>query len=163
MKVLLISTYELGRQPFGLASPAAWLAAAGATVYCLDKGDQWIYQGRLGEENETMAMVVYNGKLYAGSLPLAKVYRYDGGTTWTAKLEGELSTLGLDPTAPAVTLGWAVVLRKPGDRVAAGDALARLYYGSEDRLSPARRLVTEAFVDGDEAPPAAPLVLEVVR
>jgi radical SAM superfamily enzyme YgiQ (UPF0313 family) len=36
MKVLLISTYELGRQPFGLASPAAWLAAAGATVNCLD-------------------------------------------------------------------------------------------------------------------------------
>ncbi len=25
MKVLLLSTYELGRQPFGLASPAAWL------------------------------------------------------------------------------------------------------------------------------------------
>ncbi len=29
LKVLLISTYELGRQPFGLASPAAWLRAAG--------------------------------------------------------------------------------------------------------------------------------------
>ena len=27
MHVLLISTYEMGRQPFGLASPAAWLAA----------------------------------------------------------------------------------------------------------------------------------------
>ena len=36
MNVLLISTYELGRQPFGLASPAAWLAATGATVNCLD-------------------------------------------------------------------------------------------------------------------------------
>jgi radical SAM superfamily enzyme YgiQ (UPF0313 family) len=36
MNVLLISTYELGRQPFGLASPAAWLAAAGATVNCFD-------------------------------------------------------------------------------------------------------------------------------
>jgi radical SAM superfamily enzyme YgiQ (UPF0313 family) len=36
MNVLLISTYELGRQPFGLASPATWLAAAGATVNCLD-------------------------------------------------------------------------------------------------------------------------------
>jgi radical SAM superfamily enzyme YgiQ (UPF0313 family) len=36
MNVLLISTYELGRQPFGLASPAAWLVAAGATVSCLD-------------------------------------------------------------------------------------------------------------------------------
>lgn len=34
--VLLVSTYELGHQPFGLASPAAWLKAAGADVACLD-------------------------------------------------------------------------------------------------------------------------------
>ncbi|HEV2290149.1 MAG TPA: CUAEP/CCAEP-tail radical SAM protein [Candidatus Acidoferrales bacterium] len=36
MKVLLISTYELGRQPFGLASPAAWLRKRGDEVVCLD-------------------------------------------------------------------------------------------------------------------------------
>jgi hypothetical protein len=36
MNVVLISTYELGHQPFGLASPAAWLRAAGAQVVCLD-------------------------------------------------------------------------------------------------------------------------------
>lgn len=36
MRVLLISTYELGRQPFGLASPAAWLRHAGAEVECVD-------------------------------------------------------------------------------------------------------------------------------
>jgi radical SAM superfamily enzyme YgiQ (UPF0313 family) len=36
MNVVLISTYELGRQPFGLASPAAWLRQAGAQVRCLD-------------------------------------------------------------------------------------------------------------------------------
>ena len=36
MQVVLISTYELGRQPFGLASPAAWLRQAGAQVTCLD-------------------------------------------------------------------------------------------------------------------------------
>ena len=36
MNVLLVSTYDLGRQPFGLASPAAWLAEAGAMVRCLD-------------------------------------------------------------------------------------------------------------------------------
>jgi radical SAM superfamily enzyme YgiQ (UPF0313 family) len=35
-RVVLISTYELGRQPFGLASPAAWLRHAGASVTCLD-------------------------------------------------------------------------------------------------------------------------------
>jgi len=36
MKVLLVSTYELGHQPFGLASPAAWLAERGHQVACLD-------------------------------------------------------------------------------------------------------------------------------
>ena len=36
MLVILISTYELGRQPFGLASPAAWLRRAGADVRCID-------------------------------------------------------------------------------------------------------------------------------
>src|SRR5271169_2158461 len=36
LKVLLISTYELGRQPFGLASPAAWLRAANFHAASLD-------------------------------------------------------------------------------------------------------------------------------
>ena len=34
--VLLLSTYELGRQPFGLASPAAWLRRAGIEVRAAD-------------------------------------------------------------------------------------------------------------------------------
>jgi hypothetical protein len=34
--VVLVSTYELGHQPFGLASPAAWLTDAGARVRCND-------------------------------------------------------------------------------------------------------------------------------
>jgi len=36
MRVLLISTYDLGRQPFGLASPAAWLREAGVDVRLAD-------------------------------------------------------------------------------------------------------------------------------
>jgi Radical SAM superfamily len=40
MKVVLISTYELGRQPFGLASPAAWLRESGAEVTCVDLSRQ---------------------------------------------------------------------------------------------------------------------------
>ena len=36
MKIALISTYELGRQPFGLASPVAWLRSRGHQVTCLD-------------------------------------------------------------------------------------------------------------------------------
>src|ERR1700728_1676197 len=36
MNVLLVSTYELGHQPFGLASPAAWIAGRGHEVACGD-------------------------------------------------------------------------------------------------------------------------------
>jgi radical SAM superfamily enzyme YgiQ (UPF0313 family) len=36
VRALLISTYEMGRQPFGLASAAAWLRAAGWEVRCVD-------------------------------------------------------------------------------------------------------------------------------
>ena len=40
MNVLLLSTYDLGRQPFGLASPAAWLRRAGVTVDAIDLSRQ---------------------------------------------------------------------------------------------------------------------------
>jgi len=40
LNTVLISTYELGRQPFGLASPAAWLRRAGSSVTCLDLSRQ---------------------------------------------------------------------------------------------------------------------------
>ena len=36
LSVLLISTYDMGRQPFGLASPAAWLREAGVEAVCVD-------------------------------------------------------------------------------------------------------------------------------
>jgi hypothetical protein len=40
LNLLLISTYELGRQPFGLASPATWLRADGHCVDLLDLSRQ---------------------------------------------------------------------------------------------------------------------------
>jgi radical SAM superfamily enzyme YgiQ (UPF0313 family) len=40
VKILLISTYELGRQPFGLASPAEWLRKREHAVTCLDLSRQ---------------------------------------------------------------------------------------------------------------------------
>ena len=36
MNIVLISTYELGRQPFGVVSPAAWLRKRGHQVACFD-------------------------------------------------------------------------------------------------------------------------------
>ena len=36
VRIVLVSTYELGRQPFGLASPAAWLRREGHEVTSAD-------------------------------------------------------------------------------------------------------------------------------
>src|SRR5713226_5630697 len=45
MKIVLISTYALGRQPFGLVSPAAWLRKRGHAVACLDLTRQALDSG----------------------------------------------------------------------------------------------------------------------
>jgi radical SAM superfamily enzyme YgiQ (UPF0313 family) len=49
VKIVLISTYELGRQPFGLASPAAWLRKRDHQVTCLDLSRQPLNQPALRE------------------------------------------------------------------------------------------------------------------
>jgi radical SAM superfamily enzyme YgiQ (UPF0313 family) len=59
VRILLISTYELGRQPFGLASPAAWLRKAGFVVDLLD-----LAQCRLDEA------IVRSSDLIAFYLPM---------------------------------------------------------------------------------------------
>jgi radical SAM superfamily enzyme YgiQ (UPF0313 family) len=45
---LLISTYEMGRQPFGLASAAAWLRASGWDVDAADVAKEKLGDGQLG-------------------------------------------------------------------------------------------------------------------
>ena len=44
---LLVSTYEMGRQPFGIASAAAWLGAAGWDVTCMDVAKEKLPEGIL--------------------------------------------------------------------------------------------------------------------
>ena len=46
--VLLISTYDLGRQPFGLASPAAWLRRAGQEVASCDLSREPLSEEHVG-------------------------------------------------------------------------------------------------------------------
>ncbi len=49
MNVILINPYELGRQPFGLAEPAAWLKRAGFSVGCVDLSLEKLDPDRLRE------------------------------------------------------------------------------------------------------------------
>lgn len=46
-------------------------------------GAGWQDRGRLGEELEVMGMLVHNGSLYAGTLPLAWIARHDAGRDGT--------------------------------------------------------------------------------
>jgi len=50
---VLISTYDMGRQPFGLASPAAWLRDAGHEVTCVD-----LSRGRLPVDAVSSASLI---------------------------------------------------------------------------------------------------------
>lgn len=47
--ILLISTYDLGRQPFGLASPLAWLRAAGVEAAACDLSRERLDDERIHE------------------------------------------------------------------------------------------------------------------
>ena len=49
VNIVLISTYELGRQPFGLASPAAWLRKCGHPVVTLDLARQSLDEATIGD------------------------------------------------------------------------------------------------------------------
>jgi radical SAM superfamily enzyme YgiQ (UPF0313 family) len=49
MRSVLISTYEMGRQPFGLASAAAWLRAAGWDVTCVDAAKEKLHERHLAD------------------------------------------------------------------------------------------------------------------
>jgi radical SAM superfamily enzyme YgiQ (UPF0313 family) len=49
MKVLFLSTYDLGHSPFGLASPAAWLYEAGASIGCNDLAVEPLDEGMVRE------------------------------------------------------------------------------------------------------------------
>src|SRR5215468_9179012 len=49
VNTLLLATYELGRQPFGLASPAAWLRKRGHSVRCFDLSRQALDEQALRE------------------------------------------------------------------------------------------------------------------
>lgn len=49
VRVVLIASYELGRPPFGLASPAAWLRNDGFDVHLIDLSRQALHAAELAE------------------------------------------------------------------------------------------------------------------
>jgi len=64
-----------------------------------------------------------------------------------------------DSVDPAVGI---VLHKKVGDRVAAGEPLATIYYNSETRAAQARQLIETSCVVAESAPPKRPLIHRVI-
>jgi pyrimidine-nucleoside phosphorylase len=105
----------------------------------------------------------------AGKLPVAKLTHHI-----TAQRSGYLTELdallvgrtavalgaGRDKKGDKVDLSAGILLhKKPGDRVAAGDAVMELRYNDTTRLDAATQLAAQAMVIGEQPPPPAPLVM----
>jgi radical SAM superfamily enzyme YgiQ (UPF0313 family) len=56
VNIVLVSTYELGRQPFGLASPTAWLRKRGNQVVVLDLARQSLDEAAI---RDAMLVAIY--------------------------------------------------------------------------------------------------------
>ena len=74
MRALLVSTYDLGRQPFGLASPAAWLRRAGIETDCVDTSREPLTDEQLS-----------SAALIAFYLPMHTATRLAGGLIGRAR------------------------------------------------------------------------------
>ncbi len=69
MNIVLISTYELGRQPFGLASPTAWLRKRGHKVVSLDLARQSLDEAAIrGAELTAVYLPMHTATRLAGQL-----------------------------------------------------------------------------------------------
>jgi len=65
VKILLLGTYELGRQPFGLASPAAWLRKRGHAVECRDLSRQSLQEATVDAQLIVFYLPMHTATLLA--------------------------------------------------------------------------------------------------
>lgn len=75
MRIVLISTYELGRQPFGLASPAAWLRREGFEVTQVDLSRQALDEAAVrGAELIALYLPMHTAtRIAAAALPKLRI------------------------------------------------------------------------------------------
>ena len=88
-----------------------------ARVYALDENHNLQYAGQLGSQSKIFTITTYRGRLYAaalGSNPLAHVYRYEGGETWT-------------DVSPNIDFIDVPYLKEYDGRLCAGTALGAVY------------------------------------
>ncbi len=146
---LLISTYEMGRQPFGLASAAAWLRADGWDVSCLDAAKEKLRPERLS-----------GPQLIAFHLPMHTATRLAGPVIAAARRLNPASRICAFGLYAPLNAGW---LRAQGaDEIFGGEfeeelaAFARTLGPHSARSAPSPDLFAGsaglAFQSGDKLP-----------
>ena len=113
MKVVLVNPYELGRQPFGLAEPAALLEQAGCDVRCCDLSIQ-----KLDDclDSDTQLVAVYVAmhtatRIAAEALPKIRrlalaSQKWSGGFPRKGTCSPSIQTLGVIQS-PERAMLWA--------------------------------------------------------
>ncbi len=162
MHVLLINPYELGRQPFGLAEPAALLAQSGFQVECLDLSLQRLDLAALGRaalvaislpmHTATRVALEALPRIRAGA-PGAHVCAYGLYAPMNAallRLQGVHTVLGGESEPDLLALAQAV---RDGTAVASDEprvSLAKVSFAVPDRqpLPPLSRYAQLRLADG---------------
>ena len=164
MRVLLLSTYDLGRQPFGLASPAAWLRRAGCDVTCVDLSRQKLAPDAIADAQfaaiylpmhtaTRLAMpVIQRLKTANPALPIAAYGLYAPLNEALLRQHGVSIVLG--PESEADLVAAATSVSTPGPQhtstPALSSSLARLAFIQPDRtgLPALDRYATLQMPDG---------------
>ena len=161
ISALLVSTYDLGHQPFGLASPAAWLRRAGVEVRCADLSKEHLDERLLRDSQ----LVAFHLPMHTATRLAEPVIRHTREVNPSARicafglyapLNGEwLRSLGVDDVIggefeeelTAVACGIAMGTAHPPRQ---GTRLPRLQFLVPDRseLPPLVRYATLQREDG---------------
>lgn len=166
LRALLVSTYDLGHQPFGLASPAAWLAREGCEVSCLDLSKQKLDEALL----TTADLIAFHLPMHTATRMAAPVIRKAQALNPSARLAAYglyaplnadwLRTLGVQHVfggeyeADLAALARALAAAPTGDPVLAAAppavSLAKLTFLTPDRsgLPSLDRYATLRVADG---------------
>jgi len=159
MRALLISTYEMGRQPFGLASPAAWLRARGWDVACVDASKDTLRDDVLHGAD----LIGFHLPMHTATRLAAPLIRRARAAATSARIcayglyaplnEQWLKSIGIDAVFGGEfeedLSAWAGGTGRAGDAVRAG-VVPRIHFLVPDRagLPPLSRYATLHLPDG---------------
>jgi radical SAM superfamily enzyme YgiQ (UPF0313 family) len=139
MRVVLLSTYDLGRQPFGLASPAAWLRRAGVEVRAFDLSRDALDVAAL----EAADLVAIHVPMHTATRLAVPVFSQARRVNPAARLvayglyaplnEALLRSVGVDVVLGPEAEGDLVALATARDPSPAGRVLPRLPFITPDR------------------------------